>query len=98
MGKLILLLFLFSLNTNALPFSEYEKVELYCHFYPENKPSVNLGRMTGISNCQSSAYYYAKRNNIENTDWGYIGCTIRKPIVLGGVTIRDGSDCYERIR
>ena len=98
MGKLILLLSLFSLNVNALPFSEYEKVELYCHFYPENKPSVNLGRMTGISNCQNAAYYYAKRNNIENTDWGYIGCTIRKPITIGGVTVRKGSDCYEKIK
>ena len=100
MKKLLLMPFVFSfaINIFALPFSEYEKVELYCHFHPENKPTIILGKMIGISNCQEAAYSYAERNNLEDTDWNYIGCTIKKPLVIGGVTIREGSDCYEKIR
>ena len=100
MKKLLLTSFFcwFSISANALPFSEYEKVELYCHFHPENEPTIILGRMIGISNCQEAAYSYAERNNLEDTDWNYIGCTIKKPLVIGGVTIREGSDCNEKIR
>tara|TARA_Y100001935_G_C17110008_1_gene410355 strand:- start:241 stop:555 length:315 start_codon:yes stop_codon:yes gene_type:complete len=95
---LIPIFFLFSVNSYSLPFSEYEKVELYCHFFPENEPTVILGRMIGISNCQDEAFYYAEINNLVDTDWDYIGCTIKKPLIIGGVIISEGSDCHEKIR
>lgn len=94
----ILLALISSHHAYSLPFSEYEKVELYCHFHPENKPRIILGKVIGISNCQEAAHSYAEINNLEDTDWNYIGCTIKKPVVVGGVTIRKGSHCYEKIR
>ena len=96
-GLLILGLFLCP-NLFALPLSQYEKVNLNCHFYYENGNSLNLGKMKGISNCQSASYSWAKRNNIQNSDWDYVGCVIKDPVIVGGITIRKGSSCSEKIK
>ena len=75
-------------SDDHLPLDEYEDVEVHCYFYFPNDEEKYLGRMTGMSNCQSAAYSYAKRKNLSESDkWDYIACTIRK-----------GSDCYEKIR
>ena len=88
----------FCLNLVALPFSQYEKVDLYCHFYYENGSSSNLGKMKGISNCQNASYSWARKNNISNTSWDYVGCVIKEPFVIAGRTIRKGSNCSEKIK
>ncbi len=99
--KKIIFLFLiafFYTNLHALPFSQYEKVNLYCHFYYENGSSTNLGKMKGISRCQNATHSWARKNNITDTDWDYIGCVIKEPVVLGGITMRKGSNCSEKIK
>ena len=100
-NKIYSLLFVtifFCTNLSALPFSQYEKVNLYCHFYYENGSSHNLGRMKGISNCQNASYSWAKNQDITNTNWDYIGCVIKEPFIVGGITIRKGSNCSEKIK
>ena len=55
--KKIIFLFLiafFYTNLHALPFSKYEKVNLYCHFYYDNGSSTNLGKKMAMdSECRS---------------------------------------------
>lgn len=82
----------------ALPFDQYEKAYLNCIFYPETGRSTNIGKMVGISSCQRAASRYASTRGLEDTDWNYIGCTIQAPLKIGGITVREGSDCRERIR
>ena len=54
--------------------------------------------MKGISRCQNATYSWARKNNITDTNWDYIGCVIKEPVVFGGVTIRKGSNCSEKIK
>tara|TARA_B100000768_G_scaffold135679_1_gene126557 strand:+ start:604 stop:768 length:165 start_codon:yes stop_codon:yes gene_type:complete len=54
--------------------------------------------MKGISNCQNASYSWAKNQDITNTNWDYIGCVIKEPVIVGGITIRKGSNCSEKIK
>ena len=94
----VVIILFFYTNLHALPFNEYEQVDLYCHFYYENGSTTNLGEMKGISSCQNATYSWARENNITDTNWDYIGCVIKEPVVIGDITIRKGSNCSERIR
>jgi len=85
--KPILSLLILPLLTACIGESDNAKVKVNAYFYYPNDKEVFLGKYTGVSACQSAASSYAYSNNISDTNWGYICCTIE-----------NGSSCYRKIK
>jgi hypothetical protein len=76
---------------NLRPF-KYEHDYNVFFYYPPNSSFSGgqehyLGKVTGLTQCNSLAVGYARQVQITSTRWSYICCSIRK-----------GSDCYEKER
>ena len=75
-------------DDGTLPLSEYENVDVNVYFYLPSEAERYLGKTRGASSCGSMAYSYASARNLKNdAGWSYICCTIR-----------EGSQCYNKIR
>ena len=73
---------------DTLPLDEYENVDVHAYFYFPNDTERYLGEYRGAGACGDAAYAYAREKGMSDyTDWSYICCTIR-----------NRSDCYEKIR
>lgn len=73
---------------DALPLDEYEEVAVHAYFYFPNDTERYLGKYHGAAACGDAAYAYAREKGMSSyTSWSYICCTIR-----------NGSECYEKIR
>lgn len=83
--SIAMLLGIIGCDDGSLPLSKYENVDVNVYFYFSDNREIFLGKTRGAQSCGQMSQSYARRKNVDG--WSYICCTIR-----------NGSQCHEKIR